>query len=64
MRRQMRKARIFVCVCLSVCVYVCVMLVPQPGIEPEATEVKAPSPNHWTTRELSKASTLDGITEW
>ena len=30
----------------------CGILILQPGIEPEATAVKAPSPNHWTTREL------------
>ena len=28
------------------------ILVPQPGIEPGAMAVKAPSPNHWTIREL------------
>ena len=32
----------------------CGMLVPQPGIEPGATAVKAPSTNHWTTREFPK----------
>ena len=31
---------------------ICGILVPQPGIEPWATTVKAPSPNHWTTREF------------
>ena len=30
----------------------CGILVPPPGIEPRPTAVKAPSPNHWTTREL------------
>ena len=32
----------------------CRILVPQPGIEPgpRPTAVKAPSPNHWTTREF------------
>ena len=29
------------------------ILVPQPGIEPGPMAVKAPSPNHWTTKELS-----------
>ena len=28
------------------------ILVPRPGIEPRATAVKVPNPNHWTTREL------------
>ena len=27
------------------------ILVPQAGIEPGATTVTAPSPNHWTSRE-------------
>ena len=30
----------------------CGILVPQPGIEPGAIEVNAPSLNHWTAREL------------
>ena len=30
----------------------CGILVPQRGIEPGATAVKAPSPNHWTGREV------------
>ena len=32
----------------------CGILVPQPGIEPAPTAVKAPSPNHWTAREFPK----------
>ena len=28
------------------------VLAPQPGIEPQAPAVKAPSPNHWTIREF------------
>ena len=28
------------------------VLAPQPGIEPQARAVKAPSPNHWTIREF------------
>ena len=28
------------------------ILVPQPGIEPELSAVKAKSPNHWITREF------------
>ena len=30
----------------------CGILVPQPGIEPGPSAVKAWSPNHWTTREF------------
>ena len=30
----------------------CGILVPQPGIEPETSAVKAQSPNHWTAREI------------
>ena len=30
----------------------CGILVPWPGIEPESLAVRAPSPNHWTAREL------------
>ena len=30
----------------------CGILVPQPGIEPGPSAVKAPSPNHWTAREF------------
>ena len=30
----------------------CGILVPRPGIEPGVVAVKAPSPNHWTTREV------------
>ena len=35
----------------------CRILVPQPGIEPGATAVKAPSPNYWTARELPQIFT-------
>ena len=28
------------------------ILVPRPGIEPKPTEVKVPSPHHWTAREF------------
>ena len=31
----------------------CGTLVPQPGIEPTPSAVKARSPNHWTIREFS-----------
>ena len=31
----------------------CGILVPQPGIEPGPSAVKAWSPNHWTAREFS-----------
>ena len=30
----------------------CGILVPEPGIEPGPTAVKAPSPNHWTAKEF------------
>ena len=30
----------------------CGILVPRPGMEPGPSAVKAPTPNHWTTREL------------
>ena len=46
---------------LGVWVFVCLfsgraaepagILVPQPGIEPGHTAVKAPGPNHWTARD-------------
>ena len=32
----------------------CGILVPQPGIEPVPRAVEAPSPNHWTAREVPK----------
>ena len=32
----------------------CRILVPQAGIESSPSAVKAPSPNHWTTREFSR----------
>ena len=30
----------------------CEILVPRPEIEPRPSAVKAPSPNHWTAREV------------
>ena len=33
-------------------VLACVILVPQPGVEPMSPALEAWSPNHWTTREL------------
>ena len=36
----------------------CGIFVPRPGIEPIALAVNAQSPNHWTTREFPKATTL------
>lgn len=36
-------------------------LVPQPGIEPEPSAVKAPSPNHWTVGEGSPASVVPNL---
>ena len=32
----------------------CGILIPQPGIEPMPSAVKAWSPNHWTSREVSQ----------
>ena len=45
------------CVCVCVCVWffgyaACGILVPQPGIKPRSSAVRAQSPNHWTTREF------------
>ena len=34
------------------CQAACGILVPRPGIEPGPSAVKAPCPNHWTTREF------------
>ena len=34
------------------------ILVSSPGIEPGATAVKAPSPNHWTAREFPQITYL------
>ena len=31
----------------------CGILIPQPGIKPTPSAVKARSPNHWTIREFS-----------
>ena len=36
----------------------CGILVPQTGIEPRSLGVRAQSPNRWTTREFSKATSL------
>ena len=45
---------LFMCVVLFFLATLCGLwiLVPQPGIEPGPLAVKAPSPNHWTTREF------------
>ena len=37
----------------------CGILVPQPGIEPRPSAVKAQSPNHWTAREFPTAILTD-----
>ena len=37
---------------------VCGILVPQPGIEPKPSVVKAQNSNHWTTRELPNTASL------
>ena len=36
------------------CLPACGILVPQPGIEPGPSAVRAQSSNHWTTREFPK----------
>ena len=36
----------------------CGIFIPQPAIEPELPAVKAPSLNHWTTREVPEARIL------
>ena len=36
----------------------CGILVPQPGIKPEPSEVKAWSSNHWTAKEFPPLSFL------
>ena len=42
---------LFVCVFFLPHHVVCGIWVPGPGIEPRPLAVKAPSPNHWATRE-------------
>ena len=37
----------------------CRILVPWPGIEPRPPAVEAPSPNHWTAREVWNWHSLD-----
>ena len=37
------------------------ILVPQPGIEPRPSAVRAWSPNHWTTREFPGGYLIYGI---
>ena len=42
----------------------CRILVPQPGVKSGATAVRAPTPNHWTTRKfpvLSNSKTLPSL---
>ena len=48
-----------VCVCVCVCLphcTTCGILVPWPEIKPRSSAAKAPSPNHWTTREFLSQS--------
>ena len=47
------KIRFFVCLFGGHSRFLCV-LVPWTGIEPRAPAVKAPSPNHWTTRKFPR----------
>ena len=45
-------ALFFCCFFLGLCHTACDMLVPQPGIEPRPSTVRAWSPNHWTVKEF------------
>ena len=49
----MRSFQIVCCCCFGhiICLVGCGMLVPQPGTAGPLA-VRAPSPNHWTAREL------------
>lgn len=42
---------LYIYICFS-CTAPCVILVPQPAIEPQPSAVKAQSHNNWTTREF------------
>ena len=37
------------------------ILIPQPGIEPKLSAVRAQSPNHWTTREFPRQCLMHKI---
>ena len=39
----------------------CGILVPQPGIEPGPSAVKARSPNHWTAREFAEMFSFNEV---
>ena len=41
------------------CLSACGILVPRPGIEPTPSAVKAPSPNHWTARDIPGITYFD-----
>ena len=43
---------LFLCFLFWLCHTACDMLVPQPGIEPQPSTVRAWSPNHWTVKEF------------
>ena len=64
----------FLCVCWFVCLFwpchmACGILVPQPGIEPRPSAVRARSPNHWITREFPnnefwRTISLTSLRDW
>ena len=35
---------------------VCGIIVPQPGMKPQPSVVKAPCPNHWAARKFPRSS--------
>ena len=49
----------FYFVCFWPCFTTCKILVPQQGIEPMPSTVKAWCPNHWTTREFPYQIEID-----
>ena len=54
---------LFVCLSVWSCHVACGILVPWPWIEPGSLTVKAPSPNHWTTREFPQVLFVSGDTK-
>ena len=51
----MTEATLFIIIIIIIILAVCRILVPQPGIEPGPSAVKART-NHWTTREFPEAT--------
>ena len=58
----------FLCVCVCVCILAKLLgiLVPSQGLNPSPWQLRAQSPNHWTTRESLQFITLRQILleEW